>query len=368
MRQRQTQKSQEALTPKQRTNKIDISKSTKPGLQNIPSNYFVPGTSDLGLSGVGLLKPVQQFSQEYNPKNNKLGKPFVSNRDVKTWTYFFVEFNNVNVNVLEGLIKSFAVVKTLYPTTIKEVSFMLGTSFKNITGLTESEYLNSSFNHPSYINDSGQPFQIRYAEIPVYIQRTPGRLDNVPLGSPSFDTTPDGVTSRRGPIPTPPYTDFGTATGGTFPVYIQTGGTISFKDLSIRSPWQFAPTGWYWEFGNSASPTGSTAQNPLVLYGVTGSYTVKLTASNASGSTTFVRSSFVNAGITTTTSTTTTTTIAPVAPPTTTTTTTSTTTTTTLAPTTTTTSTTTTSSTTTTTTAAALNPGEGGGPIEPGDI
>jgi PKD repeat protein len=344
LRQRQSQKSQANLTPKQRTDQIDKNKVTKPGLQNIPANYFVPGTKNLGISGVGLLKPVPVFPQQFNPETNSLGKPVLQSKNLTKWVYFFIESNNQNVNVLEGLIKSFAIVRTLYPTTLKEVAFMLGSSYKNITGLTLQQYETGSFSHPSYINDDNLPFQIRYAEIPIFIQRTPGRLDNVPLGSPSFDTTPDGVTTRQGPIPTPPYTNFATSTGVTTSVFPAIGATVSFRDTSVRSPWQFAPTGWYWEFGNTASPTGSTAQNPIVLYPSGGSFTVTLTASNAAGSTTLTRPGFVNAGITTT-STTTTTTIRPITSTTTTTTipiSTSTTTSTTIAPT----------STTTTTTAA----------------
>jgi PKD repeat protein len=346
LRQRQSQKSQANLTPKQRTDQIDKNKVTKPGLQNIPANYFVPGTKNLGISGVGLLKPVPAFPPQFNPETNALDKPVLQSKNLTKWVYFFIESNNQNVNVLEGLIKSFAIVRTLYPTTLKEVAFMLGSPYKNITGLTLQQYETTSFSHPSYINDDNQPFQIRYAEIPIFIQRTPGRLDNVPLGSPSFDTTPDGITTRQGPVPTPPYTNFATSTGVTTSVFPAIGATVSFKDTSVRSPWQFAPTGWYWEFGNTASPTGSTAQNPIVLYPSGGSFTVKLTASNGSGSTTLTRPDFVNAGITTT-STTTTTTIIPI---------TSTTTTTTSTTTTSTSTSTTTSSSTSTTTTTTVNP------------
>ena len=298
MRQRQTQKSQVNLSPKQRTNQIDVLKSQSPELNNIPANYFISGTSNLGLSGVGLLKPISGSPQEYTSQQNSLGKPVYSNSNVSLWSYFFIESNNQNVNILEGLIKSFAVVKTLSPTSAKNVSFMLGSSYKNITGITLDEYQNGYFSHPSYISDDNLPLQIRYAEIPIFIQRTPGRLDNVPLGSPSFDTTPDGVITRQGPIPTPPYTNFSTSTGATMPISIAVGATVFYLDTSVKSPWQFAPTGWYWEFGASASPTGSTSQFPLVTYGSTGIYSVELTASNAAGSTSLLRNPFVYVGIT----------------------------------------------------------------------
>ena len=176
---------------------------------------------------------------------------------------------------------------------INSVKMMLGNTYKSVTGITEDQYNNSSFAHPTYLNDSNEPLQIRYAEIPIQIQRTSGRLDDVPIGSPSFDSTPDGVTTRQGPIATPPYTNFATATGATSSVTIIPGGTVSFKDTSVMSPWQFAPTGWAWSFGPSASPTGSVLQNPTVIYGATGTYTVTLTASNASGSTPKTKTNFV---------------------------------------------------------------------------
>ena len=219
---------------------------------------------------------------------------------------------------------------------------MLVTLENNITGLTLTQYKNDSFTHPIYVNEFGQHLSIRYAEISILVQKTPGRLDNVPIGYPNFDNTPDGVTTRQGPIPAPPYTNFATGTGATMGISVPLGTTVDFKDTSVKSPWQFAPTGWYWNFGTGAVPTGSTAQNVSVYYGVTGFYSVTLTASNASGSTPLTKSNFVNVGNQTTTTTTTiapTTTTTTIAPTTTTTTIAPTTTTTTLAPTTTTTTT-----------------------------
>jgi PKD repeat protein len=64
-------------------------------------------------------------------------------------------------------------------------------------------------------------------------------------------------------------------------------------DASVKNPWQFAPTGWNWVFGPSASPTGSTGKNPIAVYNHPGTYTVVMTASNASGSTTKTKINFV---------------------------------------------------------------------------
>ena len=82
--------------------------------------------------------------------------------------------------------------------------------------------------------------------------------------------------------------------GNTGSTAIAVGGTVGFLDLSLRAPPTVRPTSWSWNFGGSgASPTGSTAQNPTVSFGVTGTYTVSLTASNANGSTTVTKTNFV---------------------------------------------------------------------------
>ena len=293
MRSRQTGNSQKNITKKQRNQAIEVNKSTISGMNNIPVNYFDPATIGMGLLGTGLLRPSNNAVYDYAGVNNSLGKLTVSNRSINSWTYFFVEYNNQNTSNLQAILKSFVVIKTLSTMPTNSVKKMLGNTYKSLTGITKDQYDNSSFAHPTYLNDSNEPLQIRYAEIPIQIQRTPGRLDNVPVGSPSFDSTPDGVTTRKGPIPTPPYTNFATATGATASVQIIPGGTVSFKDTSVMSPWQFAPTGWIWSFGVTASPTGSIIQNPIVTYGVTGTYTVTLTASNAAGSTAKTKIGFV---------------------------------------------------------------------------
>jgi PKD repeat protein len=293
LRSRQTSDSQKDITKKQRNQEIEVNKSTISGMNNIPVNYFEPGTIGMGILGTGLLRPRPDDVYDYGEKLNPVGKPDYSNNSIVKYGYFFVEYNNQNTTNLQALLRSFVVIKTLSDLPVNDVKKMLGNTYKSVTGITKTQYEESSFSHPVYTNDSNEPLQIRYAEIAIQIQRTPGRLDDVPVGSPSFDSTPDGVTTRKGPIPTPPYTDFTSATGATLSVQIIPGGTVSFKDTSVRSPWQFAPTGWVWNFGATASPTGSTGQNPTVTYGVTGTYTVTLTASNAAGSTPKTKTGFV---------------------------------------------------------------------------
>ena len=280
-------------TPRQEFKDIDLSKNKLPELIAVPSTSFEPNTSGAGILGVGLLKPRPQIQEIYStdivsPKNI----PIISKP--ATYSYFFIKYDNMNVQIgIEGKLVSFAVVITLSPMSVKTCSELLGISNTKITPLTKTQYNDDSFSHPYYVNDSNTPLQIRYSEITILKQVTPGRLDNIPIGYPDFDSTPDGVTSRKGPIPTPPYTDFTSSTGATSSVTIIPGGTVSFRDTSVRSPWQFAPTGWTWEFGASANPTGSTAQNPTVAYGATGNYAVILTASNSAGSTTKTKNNFV---------------------------------------------------------------------------
>jgi len=281
------------LTPRQETEKIRLSKNQIVELKPVPTTAFVPNTSGSGIFGIGILSPRPNIAMIYDEsKVSSKNIPII--QKPKVYSYFFIEYNNQNLyRGLDGILKSFSVVYTLSPVTVRDCSEMLRLPSTKITPLTLTQYQNDSFNHPKYINDSNEPLSIRYAEIAILKQKTPGRLDNIPLGYPDFDSTPDGVTTRKGPIPTPPYTDFTSSTGATASVTVTPGGTVSFKDTSVRSPWQFAPTGWSWSFGPSASPTGSVLQNPIVIYGATGIYSVTLTASNASGSTPKTKTNFV---------------------------------------------------------------------------
>lgn len=63
-------------------------------------------------------------------------------------------------------------------------------------------------------------------------------------------------------------------------------GIVQFTDQS-----QNAPTSWLWAFGDG---TTSTLQNPSHTYTAVGSYTVSLTATNGSGSTTKTRNSYIS--------------------------------------------------------------------------
>jgi gliding motility-associated-like protein len=71
----------------------------------------------------------------------------------------------------------------------------------------------------------------------------------------------------------------GTPTSGCSPMIVQ------FTDLSTNHP-----TSWSWDLGNG---TISFLQNPAVTYFTPGTYTVKLTATNASGSNTIIKTQYI---------------------------------------------------------------------------
>jgi PKD repeat protein len=60
---------------------------------------------------------------------------------------------------------------------------------------------------------------------------------------------------------------------------------VNFRDLSTGSP-----TSWFWDFGNGAT---ATIQNPSTTYFTPGTYTVKLTVTNARGSNTLTRTQYI---------------------------------------------------------------------------
>jgi PKD repeat protein len=71
----------------------------------------------------------------------------------------------------------------------------------------------------------------------------------------------------------PPVADF----VGT-PTALCAGGTVAFTDNSTNTP-----TSWSWTF-QGGTPSTSTSQNPTITYNTPGTYSVSLTATNASGS------------------------------------------------------------------------------------
>jgi FOG: PKD repeat len=83
-------------------------------------------------------------------------------------------------------------------------------------------------------------------------------------------------------LPSKPLADFSAST-----TTVQTGGNVTFTDLSA-----FSPTSWSWTF-QGGTPSASTAQNPTVTYSSTGTYSVTLTATNSLGSNTLAKNSYI---------------------------------------------------------------------------
>lgn len=264
------------------------------GLKGVSSNLVVPGSEGKGLLKIGKLLPLPGQVPTYKGSNNRFNKPKISKKDVKTYPYFFVKYENAYIPAGDEVLYSFSVVKPLEPMSLNECSSQLGVKAENITGLSEAQYLNDTFEHPVYINQDKLKIRIRYAELAILPQITPGRLDNVPLGYPDFNFNPSPITTQQGMLPRPPYVDFKTAKGNTGATAINAGGTVGFIDNSVKTPSLIRPTSWSWNFGGTgASPTGSTAQNPVVTFNNTGTYTVTLTASNSAGSSTVSKNNFV---------------------------------------------------------------------------
>lgn len=281
-----------------RNQNLQVTKSDlkKKGLTAVQATMVEPDTQGKGLLGIGFLKPLPVVPTDYVPVTNSKGNPVYSQTSVQTYTIFFAQYENTYIPAGDEKLYSFVVVKTLGPITASDCAVQLGMKQVNVIGLTQTEYENNSFQHPIYTTMENTPLYFRYVEVPVIVQITPGRLDNVPVGAPNFPLTPTGVQTQKGMLPQPPYPNFSTYFGQTGGTAISAGGTVGFLDLSVRTPTTVQPTSWSWDFGSTgacAGLTGVTAQNPLVTFGSTGSYTVTLTATNANGSSSITKTNFV---------------------------------------------------------------------------
>ena len=102
---------------------------------------------------------------------------------------------------------------------------------------------------------------------------------NSASGSLITPTVSSGSISVSGPVaPVASFT--ATPTSGTAPL------TVTFTDLSTN-----LPTSWNWNFGDDST---STFQNPTHTYTSAGSNTVSLTATNAAGSNTRIKTDYIH--------------------------------------------------------------------------
>jgi PKD repeat protein len=101
-------------------------------------------------------------------------------------------------------------------------------------------------------------------------------------GHTEITATESTMTSNVTVYALPPQPDF-TAT----PLFGGIPLNVTFTDTTTNSP-----TSWSWDFGDGST---STVQNPSHIYREVGTYTVKLTATNAQGSANATRDSYINA-------------------------------------------------------------------------
>jgi hypothetical protein len=263
----------------------------KLGLNSVQSTMVLPGST----GGIfdGKLRPLPTKPNLYKDEKNNKDKITLKPNSVQTYLYFFVQYQNSYMGTGEEVLYSFSCVRMLSETSLNDFSVQLGVKIENSKGLSQSEYESGIFYHPTSINDDKTPLAIRYAEVPLLVQKTPGRLDNVALGAPNFNANPSPIITQKGMLPQPPYPDFSTDDGSTGATAVGIGATVGFLDKSLKTPFQVRPSDWNWSFGDGVTPTGSTAQNPVATFASGGTYTITLVAINANGSGTITKAGYV---------------------------------------------------------------------------
>jgi hypothetical protein len=206
----------------------------------------------------------------------------------------------VNINTGDSSVSSALFVYKVPKTTINSVVPSSGPQ----GGGTSVSIVGSGFDGPGGINDVRVQFGDQSAQVTggtpgsVILAVTPAFTGNFPtqscsaggvqgtmnigaavdvkvtnLATTCTDTAPKGFIynpsdiSCKVPPPTPPAASFTDAISGK---------TVTFVDTSTGSP-----TSWSWNFGDGGS---SVLENPTHTYLASGNYAVKLTVSNASGS------------------------------------------------------------------------------------
>lgn len=265
------------------------------GLGGFPYTGVSENTQNKGILGIGILKP-RNSVLDFNPESvGPSSKPINTLDTVIKYTYFFIKRESPFVSGSADYQYFFYVIKAIKPISHSDCADQTGLNRSRIVPLSDTDYLTGSFSHPKYINDTYSYINIRYAEISTLPQKNPGRMDNIPFGYPDFNYNPSPVITSSGLLPAKPYPDFylsGESKGATG-VSAITGDSILFLDNSVKTPSQVRPSSWVWEFGIYSSPTGSTAQNPVVYYTSPGVYDVKLTAINDIGTTTINKTSYI---------------------------------------------------------------------------
>ncbi len=111
-------------TPRQLNDQLISRKDTIPEFRNVPSTSFVPGTTG-GIFSIGLIAPRVEIPQTY-PATSTTVKNYPLFVSPSVSDYFFIQYNNPGIAAsVEGIVKSFAVIKTLSNVTVKDCSEML---------------------------------------------------------------------------------------------------------------------------------------------------------------------------------------------------------------------------------------------------
>jgi len=283
-------------SPRQNQSKINKNLK-KAGLLKFPTTDFDSSTAGQGILGVGLLNPRAEALSDFSSSEvNKKGRPVYLPSTVSKYKYFFVKKENPSIRGDEDFQYFFFVVECLEQISLADCSKQLGVKTKNITPITKNQLDTGSFSHPYYINQSYQKISIRYGEVPLLKQTTPGRMDNIPIGFPAFNYNPSPITTQVGMVPSAPFPSFyvsGFSIGATL-VNVPAGGTVQFLNNTPTNPPQIRASAYSWSFGSGASPTGSTSSNPVVDYsGASGYITVSLTATNSKGSATKTKTNYI---------------------------------------------------------------------------
>jgi|GEM_PF-988198 len=126
-----------------------------------------------------------------------------------------------------------------------------------------------------YMNFMDYSDDIKYANV------TPNQVTRMQSAVGSYLTSVNAYSATAcNTTPLAPVANFSANATNVTP-----GTTVSFTDLSTNTP-----TSWAWTFGDGGT---STIKNPTHLYSAVGVYTVVLTATNAVGSNTCTKTSYI---------------------------------------------------------------------------
>jgi PKD repeat protein len=170
------------------------------------------------------------------------------------------------------------------------VAAFIGTPTSGYVPLTV-QFTDQSTNSPTswkweYRKGTGSWTQFSTAQNPSYIFSATGtfsiRLTATNAGGSNTATKTSYITVTTPPRPVAQF--IGTPTSGNAPL------TVQFTDQSTNSP-----TSWKWEYRKSTGSWSqfSTVKNPSYTFTATGTYSIRLTATNAGGSNSEIKTSYI---------------------------------------------------------------------------